>query len=379
MKDSPDLPRQATHGVPTRIISIDALRGADMLLLAGEAAVLRDIAALCDWGSLQHQLTHATWAAPLTCWDIVMPLFIFIVGASMPFAFAKYRQQGSTAHTLWRVGRRCVLLFLLGMLVQGNLASATPARMSLFCNTLQAIAAGYLVAAICMMLGGVRTQIAACALCLITYWAALRFIPYAGHPAGLFLPHDNLAIWIDHQLQGHWQDGTPYSWILTTLSFGALTLLGVLAGQVLRLCPRGLHSLVWLSGAALLCLAAGQLLALDTPIIKHIFTSSMVLWSAGWCFALLALFHLLFDLTPKLHWLAYPLCIVGSNAILAYLLTETPGLQHLSLWQSLCTPLLGGLAAHAGSASQLVLHTLSLCILFCLLHFLYKHRAFLRI
>lgn len=360
-----------------RVTSIDALRGADMLLLAGGGALLAALAPWCGGQTLAHQLTHANWGESLTCWDMVMPLFIFIVGASMPFAFAKYRRQGR-ARTLWRVGRRCMLLFLLGMLVQGNLATANPARMSLFCNTLQAIAEGYFIAALCLLFGGVRAQIITCITCLAAYWAALRFIPYAGSPGGLFLPGDNLAIWIDHRLQNHWQDGTPYSWILTSLSFGALTLMGALGGQLIRSSSGVLRSTLLLVCAGLGCLAAGGLLALDTPIIKHIFTSSMTLWCGGWCFLLLAAFHAAFDSCVRLSRAAYPLQVVGSNAMLAYLLTQTPGLHGMSLWKSVCYPLLGGLSSLAGSAAGAVYELLSLALLWLLLYFLHKHKAFLR-
>ena len=351
-----------------------------MMLLAGGGALLTALAPWCGGDALRHQLTHAGWGGTLTCWDMVMPLFIFIVGASMPFAFAKYRSGGlGTGRMLWRIARRCVLLFILGMLVQGHLATAVPARMSLFCNTLQAIAEGYLIAALCMLLGGVRTQLIACALCLVTYWAALRFIPYGGHAAGLFQAQDNLAIWIDHRLQGRWQDGTPYSWILTSLSFGALTLLGAMGGHIIRRWPSGWRSAGVLAAAALACLGSGWLLSYDTPIIKHIFTTSMVLWSAGWCFALLALFHLLFDKLPALSCLAYPLRVFGSNAILAYLLTQTPGLHGLSLWKSFTYPLLGGVSSLAGPAAQAVYEASSLTLLFLLLLYLHRHHLHLRV
>lgn len=60
----------------------------------------------------------------------------------MPFAFTKYRTAGGEGwrrRTMLRVLRRVVLLFLLGMVVQGNLLGCNPEHMSLFCNTLQAI------------------------------------------------------------------------------------------------------------------------------------------------------------------------------------------------------------------------------------------------
>ena len=37
---------------------------------------------------------------------------------------------------------------------------------------------------------------------------------------------------IDKLLRGSLQNGTPYTWILTALSFGALTLLGCICGRL---------------------------------------------------------------------------------------------------------------------------------------------------
>lgn len=90
-------------------------------------------------------------------------------------------------------------------------------------------------------------------LLLAAYWALMRFVPYNGQPGGLFLPHNNLAYYIDCTLQGCWQDGTPYTWILTSLSFGAMTLLGVLAGGVIFRAG-GWRAVAVLAGGGMLCL-----------------------------------------------------------------------------------------------------------------------------
>lgn len=369
-----------------RIESIDTLRGADMFMLAVGAALIGSGARLiAPAGTTQvivHQLTHANWGATLTCWDMVMPLFIFIVGASMPFAFTKYRERGGDRwywSTSWRVLRRVVLLFLLGMLVQGNLCSAQPDKMDLFCNTLQAIAEGYLIAAVVLMAGGgLRAQVATSLLCLVLYWVLLRWVPYAGQPGGLFLPDNNLAIYIDRALQGSWADGTPYSWILTSLSFGALTLMGCAGGEVIRRFY-GMKSVLLLLGSGLTCLLGGMIVACDTPIIKHIYTSSAVLWCGGWCLLLLGVFHLVFDFRPWLTPLAFPFKVIGCNAMLAYLLTQTPGLHGYSLWNSLAAPLFNGIAQHCGDARSFVYHLLSALLFWLVFYFLYRHRAYLRV
>ncbi len=370
-----------------RMLSIDALRGFDMLLLTGGAAILAGLLELLGGGSmpgwLAAQFCHADWGQAFTCWDLVMPLFLFIVGASMPFAFAGYESRGGARwrwRAAWRVLRRVALFFLLGMLVQGRLASADPQQMSLFCNTLQAIAAGYLLAVPFLMWGGVRSQLVACLACMLMYWAALRFVPYGGHEGGRFLPHDNLAIYLDHLLQGRWQDGTPYTWILTSLSFGAMTLMGVLGGQALRLVG-GWRSVALLAVSGLLCLGAALLLELDTPLIKHLFTTTMVLWSGGWCLLLLALFHLLLDVVGGrwLEALALPLRVIGSNAMLAYLLAECPGVGGHNLWWGIAYPLFGGLASRCAEHGPLVFAVLSYALFWLVLYWLYRHRALLRV
>ncbi len=371
-----------------RILGIDALRGFDMLLLTGGATILSGLLELAAGGSLPEawaaQFRHAEWGGAFSCWDLVMPLFIFITGASMPFAFAGYRARGGERwwlSTLWRVLRRVALLFVLGMLVQGNLASAQPENMSLFCNTLQAIACGYLLAAPFLMWGRVRTQALGCLAFMWLYWALLRFMPYGGHEGGRFLPGDNLAIYLDHLLQGQWQDGTPYSWILTSLSFGALTLMGVLGGQALRLLP-GWRSVGALTLAGLSCLGAALLLELDTPLIKHLFTTTVVLWSGGLCLLLLALFHLLFDVMGGrvLSTLAFPLQVIGCNALLAYMLTECRGVGGHSLWWGIAHPLLGGAASSLfPTHAALAFSILSYALFWLLLYWLWRHRAFLRV
>ena len=358
-----------------RLVSIDALRGLDMVLLTGGAVILWHVCC-AGWENevpcwLASQFRHAEWGCGFTCWDLVMPLFLFITGCSMPVAFSRYREQGGL-RTIWRVLRRVSLLFVLGMVVQGNLCSGNPQKMSLFCNTLQAIAAGYLICSVVLMLWGWRGQLASCVALLVSYWALLRFVPYNGQSGGLFLPQNNLAYYIDCMLQGHWQDGTSYTWILTSLAFGAMTMMGVLGGGMLFR-QQGWRTVGLLALSGVLCLGGALLLELDTPLIKHLFTSTMVLWSGGWCLLLLAVFHLLFDNLPGTKILAFPLQVVGCNALLAYMLTNTPGTGGRSVWGNLAYSLF------RWAENPLLYECLSYGLLWLTLFFLYRHRAFLRV
>jgi predicted acyltransferase len=83
------------------------------------------------------------------------------------------------------------------------------------------------------------------------------------------------------------------------------------------------HCLIGLFLAGLLSLAAGLLWNLSFPINKNLWTSSYVLFSAGWALLLLALFYWLIDIrhfndTKAGKWLTFPWLVFGSNAITAF-------------------------------------------------------------
>ena len=113
----------------------------------------------------------------------------------------------------------------------------------------------------------------------------------------------------------------------------------------------------------------GGLWDLVFPINKNLWSSSFVLWTAGWSLLLLALFHATIDL-GGLRRAAFPLVVLGSNALTAYL-----------LWRFLDFTA----AAHAvvgeaeGPGLRLVAAALALGLLWLVLLGLYRRRWFLRI
>jgi predicted acyltransferase len=124
------------------------------------------------------------------------------------------------------------------------------------------------------------------------------------------------------------------------------------------------------------CLAAGWAWAeyLHFPIIKHIWTSSMVLWAAGWSYLLLAVFYLVIDVIG-LRAMAFPLVVIGMNAIVAYVA------YHLIIpFEKISANLVGGIASHLGPAvGQFVLAFTTVLLVWLLLYHLYRHKIFLRI
>src|SRR5207245_5768043 len=101
-----------------RLVSIDALRGFDMFWIVGGEGLAEAIA---NWVGgptkdfVHEQLTHVDWDG-FHFYDLIFPLFLFLVGVVLPFSLGKIRDPGKTgAGAYWRVLRRTALLFFFGL------------------------------------------------------------------------------------------------------------------------------------------------------------------------------------------------------------------------------------------------------------------------
>src|SRR5436190_23613746 len=106
MSATPEPPPPAP---PERLRSLDALRGFDMLwIIGGEAVLLRfwHWAGLPWSDRLELQFEHVEWEG-FRFEDLIFPLFMFLVGAVLPFSLAKY---GTGAAAYGRILRRTLLL-----------------------------------------------------------------------------------------------------------------------------------------------------------------------------------------------------------------------------------------------------------------------------
>jgi predicted acyltransferase len=372
----------------SRILSLDALRGFDMFWIMGGDKLALAILALipatrAPWvEQAKLQFKHVRWDG-FHFYDLIMPLFLFVVGAAMPFSFARRAELGhSNGRMLFKLVRRTVILFVLGMAVQGHLLDFNIDTLHPFSNTLQAIAVGYLFSGIFMLFLPVWAQIAAAIFLMLLYWGLLMFIPVPieGQEAarGVLQEHANIAYIVEKVVMGRFIDGTnpPYTWVLSGITFTATTLLGVFAGYILRGGSKPIMNFVWLTLLGIVCLGAGWAWAeyLHFPIIKHIWTSSMVLWAAGWSYLLLAFFYLVIDVIG-LRLIAFPLVVIGMNAIVAYVA------YHLVIpFEKISATLVGGLASHLNPAvGAFVLALTTVVLVWLLLYHLYRHKIILRI
>ncbi|MFX0202354.1 MAG: heparan-alpha-glucosaminide N-acetyltransferase domain-containing protein, partial [Candidatus Hodarchaeota archaeon] len=206
-------------GPAGRVMSIDALRGFDMFWIIGGWYIFRSLHEIFQHPAtawLNKQLSHAKWEG-FRPWDLIMPLFLFIVGVVIPFSFNKRIARGDSKKKLYlHIIKRTLILFVLGMIAQGNLLDFDPSKLHIYCNTLQAIAAGYLISAIIILNLRLVWQIGVTVILLLLFWALMMLVPVPGHGAGALTEDGNLAIYVDRLILRGFIDETdpPYTWIL---------------------------------------------------------------------------------------------------------------------------------------------------------------------
>jgi predicted acyltransferase len=358
-----------------RVTSVDALRGFDMFWIIGGQKIFRSLddvfhSSTTQWVS--EQLDHADWFG-FTFYDIIMPLFLYLVGISMVFSFTKRLGKDPSRKKLWKhILTRVFWLWVLGMAVQGKLLTYDIAQIKLYSNTLQAIAAGYLIAGIMLLyLRPIRQLIATIGL-LLVYWAVFALVPVPGIGVGLSTPEGNIAIYIDRMVLGSFQDGTTYTWILSSLNFGATTMLGVFTGYLLQSGTTRKEKVAALlvCGAALtLC---GCVWQIWHPLIKHLWTGSFVLVSGGLCLLLLAAFYFLVEIRGYRRWCS-AFIVIGSNAIFAYVSS------HVFDFRMIGRVFVGGLEQYVGPWYQFALALGGFLVLYVLLKVMYDRKVFVKL
>jgi predicted acyltransferase len=355
----------ATMTAPARVLSIDVLRGLTIALMI----LVNDPG---DWSHTYAQLDHAKWNG-FTLTDLVFPNFLFLVGASIILSLHSRIARGDSKKTLaLHILRRSAIIFALDLFF-GLYPHFRYTHLRLY-GVLTRIALCYLCAGlICLITQRAGRLLTICAALLVGYWALMRFVPVPGcgiptHDIPLLDPDCNLAAWLDRHiidlLQRTIHTGRLYEHtrdpegLLSTLPAIATTLLGSVTALWLRrvvirtlvlpppthTAPDVCHSerseepphfarrateitpaqcTIGLIVSGILSLAAGLLWNLWFPINKNLWTSSYVLFSAGWALLLLAAFYWLLDIrhfneTKAGKWITLPWLVFGSNAIVVF-------------------------------------------------------------
>jgi heparan-alpha-glucosaminide N-acetyltransferase len=393
---------QAAPAVP-RLASMDAYRGFVMLLLLAEILRLCQVAAARPgsvfWAFLCDHQSHVAWIGA-SLHDLIQPSFSFLVGLALPFSLAARRLAGQSrarmiGHAFWRAA----VLVALGIWLR---SIGRPQTNFTFEDTLTQIGLGYGFLFL-LALRPVRDQWLALVLILVGYWAAFALFPLPG--AGFDYAAVGVPPGWPHLMSGfeaHWNKNSNLAWAFdrwflnlfprvapfafnaggySTLSFiptlGTM-ILGLIAGGALRSARPAAAKVRWLMAAGAAGLASGWLLgALGIcPVVKRIWTPSFTLWSGGACFLLLAVAYFLIDVRGHQRW-AFPLVVIGTNSIAAYVITET---LPRFIDDSLKTHLgLGAFSVFGPAYVPLLLGLAVLALEWLALLWMYRRRIFLRI
>ena len=192
-------PQPTQPAASQRLLSLDALRGFDMLFIMGFAGLVTALCKLCpgefsDW--MTAQMGHADWNG-FFHHDTIFPLFLFIAGISFPFSLAKQREKGMSERSIYlKVIRRGLTLVALGFVYSGlfKLDFATLRLPSV----LGRIGLAWMFAALLFVNFNVRTRAVIAAAILLGYGLLLQFVaaPDAGGAGPLTL-EGNIVGYVD--------------------------------------------------------------------------------------------------------------------------------------------------------------------------------------
>jgi predicted acyltransferase len=331
-----------------RILAIDVVRGLAVvgMLLVNDAGIP---------AAMPPLLRHANWQG-LTLADVVFPMFLFTVGASMPFS-ERAQRPGA-------VLRRVLALFALGCL----LVSAKQQHLAPSTGVLQQIAGAYLLAWALLRLPR-RLQVPAAALLLAGLWAGFTFVSAPGVRPGSWAPGSNLAEFVDRSLLGQFSEHG----VLVMVASSVSVLTGVAAGRLLRR-PPAAGAARWLLAFGIGMLALGLLVALAVPVSKPLWTPSFVLITAGVSDLLTTAAYRLVDRGPVP---ARPLVVLGSNALALYAASVLLFAFLLKPWQP---ALVQPLASAGGATFAAVAYAAgTVLVTWALAEWLYWRRVFVRV
>ncbi|HET7268342.1 MAG TPA: DUF5009 domain-containing protein, partial [Oleiagrimonas sp.] len=287
-------------------------------------------------------LDHAEWNGT-TPTDFIFPMFLFVMGVSIALAILPRLEAGKATSVLRNAALwRAVRIVALGLAINVLAAWLLPGRDMRWCGVLQRIGICFAIAGMLAIYVRQRTWWIVIGALLAGYALILWF----GGPLDKWVNiDDRVDTWVfGHYVwdfnsatgQGHDPEG-----LLSTLGALATSLLGLCAGVWLR--KRRIRTLLI---AAVTCIIAGYAWSFWIPLNKNLWTSSFVLWTAGFSALVLAAFHWMMDVR---QWPPIGRRF-GVNAITAYagaeameVLLPATGLQAM-----LYTPLSAAITPWAG-------------------------------
>ncbi|KAA0989969.1 acyltransferase family protein [Dyadobacter aurulentus] len=309
--------------VSSRLASIDALRGFDMLMISGGGAfifLLGGKTGILFIDAVAAQFEHPEWNG-FTFFDFIFPLFLFLAGTSLAFSVSRGLAKGmQQSEIIKKTFVRMLVLIVLGILDKNAPIDIFDPANIRYGSVLGRIGLATFVVAIIYMNVKWEQRLYLAVGTLLLYYLALIIIPVPGYGSGDLSFEGNLVGWFDRSfMPGKLKQGS-YDELALLTQFPAicLTLFGSLAGDILlgsitvnQKLKRML--LLGFSGIAL-----GLVWNTVFPINKHLWSSSFIMLTAGMAFVMLTLFYWIIDVKGYQRW-SFFFRVIGLNSLVIYM------------------------------------------------------------
>lgn len=314
--------------IPTRLQSLDALRGFDMFWISGGGKIFHFLAAATGWAwanVVDHQLSHPEWNG-FRAYDLIFPLFLFMAGVSTPFSLGSRIEKGvAKSELLRKTIQRGLILVALGVLYNNGLFQKEWSEMR-YPSVLGRIGLAGMFAQILYLYNSQKALWYWFGGILIGYWMIMQFVPVPGCGAGLMTIECNPASYLDSMiLPGRLNGGIhDPEGLLSTLPAIGTGLLGIFAGNLLRTDGRTIsenRKVSILVGAGVISILLALAWNTFFPINKNLWTSSFVLLVGGLSMLLLALFYWVIDVMNYRRWTLF-FVVIGMNSIVIYMIRK---------------------------------------------------------
>lgn len=302
-----------------RLSSLDVFRGITIA-----AMILANMAGVAD--DVYRPLSHSEWHG-CTPTDLIFPCFLFIVGVAMTFSLAKYTAENKPTKAVYlRILRRTAILFILGLVLNGfwNQGVWTFDLSSIrLMGVLQRIALTYLFASLIVLKLPRKSQWLVAGGLLIAYWLTMMYIPVLDYGAGVLTREGNFGAFIDRLIipKAHLYKGDGFNFLgdpeglFSTIPAIVSVLAGYFTGEWIKDKKQATsQTSMDLVLFGLCCLVIAIIWDVAFPINKKIWTSSYVLFTAGWALMLLAACYELIEVRLIKRW-SKPFEMMGLNAI----------------------------------------------------------------
>ncbi|MBN2513074.1 MAG: DUF5009 domain-containing protein [Sedimentisphaerales bacterium] len=399
MGDGREVPATSESSSSGRLVSLDALRGMDMFWILGGTTLVAQLIDYFQLHSLEWikpHLEHVSWHG-FSAHDLIFPLFIFIAGCAMPLSLGKRLTRGdSRLRLVFHVARRSALLILFGLIYNGLLRLEWGSLR--YPSVLGMIGLAYFWGAMVFLFFKPRGRLIVAGMILAAYCLAMFLYVYTipltstetNEAGGQGATKQRLSfaeeLTKDHNLVGaidqrilpgrlHEGNFDPEG-LLAMFPASVLAIIGSLAGLVLTCTSKpAAKKLLILVASGLVLLGIGWLWGQWFPINKKLWTSSFILFSAGWSLLLLAGFYLILDVC-RLRKLFFPFVLIGMNSITIYMIAH----KKLIDFSFLSNFFFGGAIRYAPEDLRPLLATIgSLLFIFLFLWFLHRKKIYLRL